>query len=205
MTDREARAAASVADGAAATLLDADDCLLAIVDVQTGFAGRLHPGVRDGLLERVALIATSARWLRVPTVVTVERPEAWGPTDPTVAGAVPAATALRKEVFGLGDDPAVLEAVAAAARGTVVLCGMETEVCVAQSALSLLERGFGVVCVADAVASPDDAGHRLGLQRMRDAGVVLLSAKQLHYEWMRTVSRARSFRGEHPEIDGRLL
>jgi nicotinamidase-related amidase len=186
-------------------LVDAADCLLAIVDVQTGFAGRLDADVRDRLLERVTLIATSARWLQVPMLVTVERPEAWGETDPAVAVASASATPLRKEVFGLGDDSAVLEAVAATGRGTAVLCGMETEVCIAHSALSLLERGYAVACVADAVASADDAGHRLGLERMRDGGVVLLSAKQLHYEWMRTVARARSFRAEHPEVEDRLL
>lgn len=186
-------------------LVDAADCLLAIVDVQTGFADRLDADVRDRLLKRVTLIATSARWLQVPTLVTVERPEAWGETHPVVAGALASATPLRKEVFGLGNDPGVLEAVAAGGRATAVLCGMETEVCVTHSALSLLERGYAVACVADAVASPDDAGHRLGLERMRDAGVVLLSAKQLHYEWMRTVARARRFRAEHPEIEDRLL
>lgn len=193
------------ARGITTALLDAADCVLAIIDVQTGFAARLDADVRDRLLERVALIATSARWLQVPTLVTVERPEAWGETHPAVAGASASATPLRKAVFGLGDDPVVLEAVAAAGRGTAVLCGMETEVCVAHSALSLLERGYAVACVADAAASADDAGHRLGLERMRDAGVVLLSAKQLHYEWMRTVARARSFRAEHPEVEDRLL
>lgn len=191
--------------GTTAALLDPTDCLLAIVDVQTGFIDRLGHDVAARLLEHVTLVATSARWLQMPTLVTVERPEAWGETHPTVAGASTSGAQLRKEVFGLGDDPAALRAVAAAGRGTVVLCGMETEVCITHSALSLLERDYAVACIADAVASPDDAGHRLGLERMRDAGVVLLSAKQLHYEWMRTVAQARSFRAEHPEVEDRLL
>jgi nicotinamidase-related amidase len=190
---------------ASTALLRAGDCVLAIIDVQTGFAARLDADVRDRLLERVTLIATSARWLQLPTLITVERPEAWGETHHAVASAAAAPMPLRKEAFGLGDDPAVLAAVADTGRGTVVVCGMETEVCVAHSALSLRERGYTVACVADAVGSPDDAGHRLGLERMRAAGVALLSAKQLHYEWMRTVARARSFRAEHPEIEDRLL
>jgi nicotinamidase-related amidase len=191
--------------GSATALLDPADCQLAIVDIQTGFVDRLADDVAARLLERVAFVATRARWLALPTLVTVERPEAWGETHPTVAGTTVQAPTLRKEVFGLGDDPAVLAAVADAGRGTVVLCGMETEVCIAHSALSLRERGYTVGCVADAVGSPDDIGHRLGLERMRAAEVVLLSAKQLHYEWMRTVARARSFRAEHPEIEARLL
>jgi nicotinamidase-related amidase len=80
-----------------------------------------------------------------------------------------------------------------------VLCGLETDVCVSQSALSLLDRGFAVICVADCVASPGSA-HGYGLDRMRAAGVVMLSAKQLHYEWVRTVSAARAFRAANPDL-----
>jgi hypothetical protein len=199
------RARARLSRAVSTALLDVDDCLLAIIDVQTGFTERLTTNVAADLLDRVAFVATSARWMAVPTLVTVERPEDWGETHPIVTGVTGVTPPLRKEVFGLGDDPDPVASVDAAGRETVILCGMETEVCVSHSALTLLGRGYTVGCIADAVASPDDAGHRLGLQRMREAGVVLVSAKQLHYEWTRTVARARAFRAEHPEIPDRLL
>jgi nicotinamidase-related amidase len=67
---------------------------------------------------------------------------------------------------------------------------METDVCVAHSALGLLDLGRRVVVVRDAVAAPGEA-HPDGLERMRDAGVVLIGTKGLFYEWTRTVDRAR--------------
>ena len=70
-----------------------------------------------------------------------------------------------------------------------MLVGMETDVCVAQSALGLLDTGYRVVVVRDAVAAPG-AAHEQGLDRMRDAGAVLIGTKGLFYEWTRTVGRA---------------
>ena len=70
-----------------------------------------------------------------------------------------------------------------------MLTGMETDVCVAHSALGLLDLGLRVIVVRDAVAAPGDA-HLHGLDRMRDAGAVLIGTKGLLYEWTRTVARA---------------
>ena len=73
-----------------------------------------------------------------------------------------------------------------------MLCGLETDVCVAQSALGLLDAGKRVVVVEDAVASPG-TGHAQGLARMARAGVELIGVKGLGYEWLRTVERATEF------------
>jgi hypothetical protein len=70
---------------------------------------------------------------------------------------------------------------------------------VAHSALSLFDRGWRVICVGDAVASPG-AAHDAGMERMRAAGVPVLCAKQLHYEWLRTVAAAQAFREAHPAL-----
>ena len=94
-----------------------------------------------------------------------------------------------KPVFGLAACPEVMGDVRASSRRTVVLVGLETDVCVAHSALGLLELGYAVAVVADATGSPGTA-HQFGLERMRDAGVAVLGAKNLYYEWVPTVERA---------------
>jgi nicotinamidase-related amidase len=180
-------------------LIDPDDSLLAIIDVQEGFLDRVDDDRRAGVVERIAFLALSARFCGIPVVATVESPADWGGLHPGLAEPVGDAPVLRKEVFGLADDPQVGPAVAASGRGTAVLTGLETDVCVAQSALGLLDLGMRVVVVADAVASPGSA-HASGLERMRGAGAVLVVAKQLHYEWMRTVERSRRFSAEHPQL-----
>jgi nicotinamidase-related amidase len=184
-------------------LLDVTDSLLVIVDAQPGF----YPPERDvdragfaAVLARIAWLAGVAKALDVPTVVTEEDPSRNGPTDATVLAALPEATPrLSKAVFGLTDDPPILAAVEAAGRGTAVLCGLETDVCVAHSAIGLHDRGFRVAVVADATFSPG-SGHADGLQRLADVGIERLTAKAVYYDWVRTLSRARSFEAAHPAL-----
>jgi nicotinamidase-related amidase len=174
-------------------LIDPEDCVLAVIDVQPGFLARVENG--DDLVQRIAFLAISAQFCAIPVIATVESPESWGPLDPRLAGHA----AVRKEVFGLADDPLAGPAVRDTGRETVVLTGLETDVCVAHSALGLLDSGRRVVVVEDAVGSPG-AAHGSGLERMRRAGVVSVVTKQLHYEWMRTVERSRAFTDAHPGL-----
>jgi nicotinamidase-related amidase len=181
-------------------LVDPDDSVLAIVDVQPGFVERVEPELGHGLIGRIAFLAQSARFCGIPVLATVESPDQWGDLHPRLREAVGDAPVIPKEVFGLADDPAVWPALETTGRSTVVLTGLETDVCVAQSALGLLDRGLRVVVVEDSVASPGTA-HAAGLERMRLAGAVPMVAKQLHYEWMRTVERSRAFGAAHPALE----
>jgi len=186
-------------DGAMSRLLEANDSVLLVIDVQPDFVDRVEDDRRAGMVERIAFLAATARHAGIPVIATVESPERWGELHPQLAPHLTGAPVLRKEVFGLGDDPAVLPIVEATGRRTAVLTGLETDVCVAHSALSLLDRGWRVICVGDAVASPGTA-HDAGIERMRGAGVPVLCAKQVHYEWLRTVAAAQAFRAAHPEF-----
>jgi nicotinamidase-related amidase len=112
-------------------LVDPDDSALVAIDVQPGFVDRVEPDARAGVVERIAFLAVSARFCAVPVIATVESPEDWGGVHPELAAAVGDAPVLRKEVFGLAHDPAVWPAVEATGRRTVVVCGLETDVCVA--------------------------------------------------------------------------
>ena len=186
-------------DDPMSTLVVAQDSVLVVIDVQPAFVDRVEAPRRDGLVERIAFLAATARHAGIPVIATVESPERWGDLHPELAPHLTGAPVLRKEVFGLGDDPAVLPIVEATGRRTAVLTGLETDVCVAHSALSLFDRGWRVICVGDAVASPG-AAHDAGMERMRAAGVPVLCAKQLHYEWLRTVAAAQAFREAHPAL-----
>ena len=95
-----------------------------------------------------------------------------------------------KPTFGLAGTPAILRAVRATARSTAVLVGFETDVCIYQSAVGLLDDGFDVIAVEDAIGSQGEM-HARGLARLRDAGVALTHCKGLGYEWVRTVEGAR--------------
>ena len=172
-------------------LLDVDDSVLCVIDVQPHFVGKLAE--TDGgapFLQRVVWVAALANALGIPTVVTEEEPDRNGSTLPEIVERLPEPTPrYPKPTFGLADVPAIMAAIEATGRHSAVLVGMETDVCVAHSALGLLDRGYRVVVVRDAVLAPGTA-HEDGIERMRAAGATMIGTKGLFYEWARTVDMA---------------
>lgn len=173
-----------------AALVDVDDSVLVVIDTQPGFLAKLDPSLAAELEGRIAWLARLALALDVPIVVTEEEPDRNGGTAASIEASIPAGvTRHTKPAFGLAACPPIVADVERPGRHTAVLTGLETDVCVSQSALGLAERGFRVVVVEDAVGSPGGA-HEQGLARMRDAGVELIGLKGLAYEWLRTVERS---------------
>jgi nicotinamidase-related amidase len=186
-------------------LIRRDDSALLVVDTQEGFYGPEREDVDRPAFElavaRVAWIAGLAWALAIPVVVTEEDPETNGPTSPSVLARLPASAAvLVKPVFAAADNPPIRAAIDTTGRHTVVTVGLETDVCVAHSAISLLERGYHVVAVSDALFSPG-AAHLHGLDRLRAEGVQLLSAKELFYDWARSLADVRALVRAYPELE----
>src|SRR4051794_33723275 len=157
-------------------LLRREDCVLVVVDAQPGFFrkdwfGPEETDAAESALARAAWLVGVAARLGVPVVVTEEEPERNGATEPLIAERLPADTpVLRKGTFGLAASPEILAAVRATGRGTAVVVGCETDVCVAQSAIGLREQGLACVVVDDATFSPGEM-HARGLDRLSSAGV----------------------------------
>ena len=183
-------------------LLERSDSMLVVVDAQPGFSGAGTESERAAAASRevAGWLAGVAAAVGVPIVVTEEDPARNGPTDAAIGRWLPAGTpVLAKAAFGLADVPEILAAVEATGHRTVVMVGAETDVCVAQSAIGLLDRGFRVVVVTDATFSPGDM-HEQGLRHVREAGGELRHAKGVYYEWIRTLDAARRFELEHPAL-----
>jgi nicotinamidase-related amidase len=183
-------------------LIERADSLLLVVDAQPGFYGESPAAFEStrGSLDRVAWLAAVATALEVPAVLTEEDPARNGPTDPAIRAALPATVpTFDKVVFGAADQVDIREAIESTGRRTVVVAGLETDVCVAHSALGLLDREYRVVVVTDATYAPD-AAHDAGLRRMAAHGVELAHAKGVYYEWIRTLGAARAFQRHHPDL-----
>jgi len=146
----------------------------------------------------MAWLAKVARQLEIPAVLTEEDPPRNGATYAPIADTFPDADALVKPTFGLTGTPEILGRIEGSGRRTAVLVGFETDVCVAQSAIGLKERGMRVVVVEDAVFAPGEM-HERGLARMVAEGVERNHCKGLAYEWTRTVERSRSVL-QSPEV-----
>jgi len=185
------------------SLVDVKECVLVLIDSQDSFLHKLPQEESELLLERAGWLVEVAKILQVPLVVTVEEIECMGPVSPSLAAKLlPPTPVVNKMIFTLADNPEILQAVRVTGRKTAVLAGLETDVCIAQSALGLMECGFQVAVLADVTASPGGA-HAAGLERMQNAGALVTGLKSLYYEWVRSVDRSNRIRLEHFDRIGR--
>ena len=176
------------------SLIEVEDSVLIVIDVQAAFTARLPDHEGESLVNRICWLMGVANRLAVPLVVTAEDVSVLGGVVPEVERLLPPGTEVyNKMVFGLVENPDILEAVERTGRKTAVLAGLETDVCVSHSAIGLLGCGFKVVVVADATGAPG-AAHSFGLERVRDAGALVTSSRTTFYEWVRTVDRAKQLR-----------
>ena len=153
-------------------LLDVDDGVLVVIDAQPGFYAEPDATVQRALARAAWLVVLAAR-LHVPEEDAVRN----GPTEPAITAALPAGSPVfDKPTSALSCAAPILEAVRVPGRGTAVLVGFETDVCVAQSAVGLVDTGLRVVVVEDAVHSPGEL-HARGLARAVAGGAELNHAK----------------------------
>lgn len=171
-------------------LFDVSDSILIAIDIQPTFVKKENKAEPNPLLQRMCWVIEVANWLHVPLIVTAEDIPNSGTIAAEVTRLLPPGTEIfNKMVFGLTAQADILEAIKQTGRKTAVLIGYETDVCITHSALGLLDLEYRVAVVTDATGSPGD-GHLHGLERIRNAGGILVSAKSLYYEWIRTVAKS---------------
>ena len=181
------------------SLIDADNSVLIVVDAQKVFFDKLSKGEAKPLKKRIVWIVDVAVRLEIPVIVTAENIEKNGSIIPRLLEVLPPETKIHnKMIFGLAGDPNILDDVRKTNRDIAILVGLETDVCIAQSAVGLLEKDYQVVVVEDAVGSPGKS-HQYGLSRMQSAGVLLSNIKSLFWEWIRTVDRSQKFYQQHKD------
>lgn len=159
----------------------AEDALIAVVDIQPAFMEAIHE--KERVVQRSDFLIQVGKTLGIPIIATEQNPSRMGTMDEKI---VPYLTwqPLSKMTFSCWEAPGFQEAVESAGRPCVVLVGIETHICVALTALDLLNNGYHVFICPDAVSSRTLEMHKLGMKRMRDAGAVPSHTETLAYEWM---------------------
>ena len=155
--------------------LNAEETALLIIDVQTKLMAAMEDTPR--LCRNTGILLTAARELHIPVVVTEQYPKGLGATSAELLEAMPEGwTRIEKMAFDAA-GPELLDKLSALGRKTVVVCGTETHVCVYQTTRSLLEQGYQVFLVQDAVCSRFTHNYKSGLALMREMGAVVLTAE----------------------------
>lgn len=164
-------------------LVDAGKATLLLVDMQE----RLLPAMTGGAEaeQRCAILLKAATALDVPVTVSEQYPKGLGRTVPGLAQEIGNAPVFEKLSFSCWKDKAIKDHLIGhheAGRPLVILAGIESHVCVMQTAADLSAAGFGVFAVADAMASRAPASHALALERMRQNGVSVINTEMAVFE-----------------------
>lgn len=158
--------------------LRSDDTVLLLVDVQERINSVMSDQAHVAQLE---VLLDGCRALGVPVVASEQYPKGLGATLPSLAERL-SAPPLEKATFSCGRDDALVAALAATGRGTVVVTGIESHVCVLQTVLDLVDRGRAVHVPYDAVNSRRPADRDRALARMAAAGAVVTSTESALFE-----------------------
>jgi len=166
---------------AARRLLRPEECALAVIDIQE----KLLPSIweKERMVRNSQLLVRMASAMNLPVLVSTQYARGLGPTVSEIASLLPDCTVIDKLEFGCfgnGDYCAAIGKLAD--RNTLLLCGMETHICVTQTALGALNQGMNVHVAADAVSSRTELNWKLGLNRMQAAGALISSTEMLVYE-----------------------
>jgi nicotinamidase-related amidase len=171
-------------------LLEKDNSVLIVIDVQENFLSKLMSAEREPLVERIAWMMNVAKVLEIPILATAEDVSADVDMLPRLKALLPQGQEVfNKMVFSLYGQKDIRHALEALKRKDLVLVGQETDVCIAQSAIDLVDAGYRVWVADDATGSPGPH-HEAGLQRMRSAGVAVSGIKGIYYEWLRDLPTA---------------
>jgi nicotinamidase-related amidase len=167
--------------------------VLVVIDVQEKLAAAMER--RDQVAGACARLMRVAGVLGAPVIITRQYPDGLGDSVAEVTSAASDITAetsvatVDKTAFCACNEPDFLEALYETGRSQAVLAGMETHICVTQTALALSSRGYPVFVAADACCSRRVADHDVSLDRLRAAGVYVTTSESVIYE---AVSRSAS-------------
>jgi nicotinamidase-related amidase len=171
-------------------MLKQKDCCLVIVDVQGKLAQLMHD--KDNLFKNIRILIQSAKILDIPILWCQQVPAALGPTVPEIAELLTGNKPIDKSSFSCCGCDEFNGEMGKVGRKQVLLCGIETHVCVYQTAIDLLAKDYEVEVIADAVSSRTAENKQIGLNKMAAEGAKISCVETALFELLRTA--------EHPQF-----
>ena len=165
-------------------MLNREEALLAVIDIQ----GNLYLAMdeKEFLLANTAKLVKGINILEIPIILTEQ--VKIGPTIPELADLMTHVKPIIKNSFSCCGDAQFMDALIASGKKQVLVCGIEAHVCAYQTSMDLMERGFEVYVVADAVSSRTAGNREIGIQKLLASGAILTSAEMCLFELLKTAT-----------------
>lgn len=162
-------------------MLVKENCALLVIDVQGKLAQMMYQ--KEQLFNNLQILIQGAKILNLPIIWIEQYPKGLGPTIPEVANLLSDSLApVSKITFNACLTEEFMQKLKEVNRTQLLVCGIETHICVYQTTVSLLEKGYQVHVVADCVSSRTAENREIGLQKMAAKGAELTSVEMALYE-----------------------
>ena len=165
--------------------LDYESAPLLVIDIQEKLCKAMDPEILAEKTRNVAILLEAAEELGFPVLASEQYPSGLGRTLPALQNKI-SAPPLEKMSFSCCGDAATMEKIESHGRKSIVITGMEAHVCVLQTALELLDRGYSVQVVSDAVISRKKGNWRIGLELAASAGAVITSTETVLFQLLKS-------------------
>jgi len=165
-------------------MLDIQNCCLVVVDVQGKLAQLMHD--KESLFKNIQILIQAAKILNIPILWCQQCPQSLGPTISQIAELLSDNEPINKASFSCCGSDLFNARLTELARNQVLLCGIESHVCIYQTAVDLLRKGFGVEVIADAVSSRTLENKQIAINRMSVEGAKISSTEMALFELLKT-------------------
>ena len=164
--------------------LDTDKAVLVVIDIQERLVPVMPQKVYARLRSTVGMLLEATKLLGIPVITTEQYPQGIGHTVPELAGSC-SDKVVEKVSFGCCGEPGFIAAIKESGRSQVLVTGMEAHVCVYQTVLGLLEDGYHVHLVRDAICSRNKLDFQAGVANAAEAGAVVTTAETVIFQLMK--------------------
>ena len=172
-------------------MLKTENVILLVVDFQGSLAHSMHG--KELLFRNVQNLIKGIQVLGIPILWTEQNPQGLGPTIPEIAHTLSNIQPISKMSFSCCRNDSFMQALRALNRKQVLISGIEAHICVYQTAADMVSMGYEVQVVTDAVSSRNIEDKKIGLQKMRDAGISLTSVETALFELLK-VAEGKQFK-----------
>lgn len=165
-------------------MINADNLLILIVDIQEKLLKML---AEDKISDKAVKLLQAAEILGIPAVITEQYPKGLGKTPEKIRDQFrPGMVIFEKTSFGAMGEKGFRELIAGFKKAKILICGIETHVCVYQTAAELIQEGYKVEVIKDITASRSEFEFNTGLEKMKQLGIKVTSLEIALFELLRT-------------------
>jgi nicotinamidase-related amidase len=170
-------------------MLGIENCSLVVVDVQGKLATLMYD--RETLFKNIQILIEAAKILDIPILWCQQCPDALGPTVPQIADLLADIQPINKASFSCCGDAQFISKLNSINRPQILLSGIETHVCIYQTAVDLREKDYGVNVIADAVSSRTLDNKQTAITKMQMMGINIYSTEMALFELLKTANHPK--------------